>query len=98
MTQYHQVTIIIALYWPSATKYQPVSPYTEPVPQSTNQDRPILTQYHQVPTSNYLYLPSTTKYQPVPLYSDPVTPSTNWYPPILTHIREVLGDYGMFWG
>ena len=44
-------TGIKALYQPSTTQYQSVSSYTDPVPPSYNQYRPILTHYHQIPTS-----------------------------------------------
>ena len=60
LTQYHLIPSSTELYWPSATKYQPVPPLT------------ILTQYHHLPTSIAQYWPSTTLYQPVPAHTDPV--------------------------
>ena len=84
LTQYHQLPTSTALYWPSATQYQSVPPFTDPVPPNTNQYRPLLTQYHQLPTSTALYWPSNIKYQPVPPFTDPVPSSTNQYCPILS--------------
>jgi len=63
LTQYHHVSTSTAFYWPSTTKYQPVLPYTDPVPPSINRYRHILTQYHHTSTSTTPYWPSTTKYQ-----------------------------------
>ena len=40
-----------ALFWSSITKYRPVPPYTDPVPPSNNQCRPLPTKYNQVPIS-----------------------------------------------
>ena len=36
------LSALTALYWPSTTKYQPVPPYTDPVPSWINQYRPIV--------------------------------------------------------
>ena len=36
MTQYYLIPSITNLYLPSTTKYQPVTPYTDPVPSSTS--------------------------------------------------------------
>ena len=85
LTQYYQVptgtafywtnTIIYqpvtstAPYWPSATKYQSMLTYTDPVSSYINQCRLPLTQYRQVPTSTTPYWPGTTKYQPFPTYT-----------------------------
>merc|ERR1711978_614323 len=55
-----------------STNYQPVPPFTDPVPLSINQYRPLLTQCHQIQTST----------------TDPVTQSTNSYRPMLTHILK----------
>ena len=44
LTQYHLIPINTKLYWPSATKYQPVPPSSDPVPPSTNKYRSLLTQ------------------------------------------------------
>ena len=52
LTQYHQVPNST---WPSTITYQPVPPYTDPLPPRTNQDRPILTHFHQVPTNTAPY-------------------------------------------
>ena len=73
MTQYQQAPTSTALYWPNTIIYQPVPPYNDPEPPSSNQNRLILTQYYQVPTSNAWYWPSTTPYQLVPPFSDQVT-------------------------
>ena len=40
-----------ALFWSSITKYWPVPPYSDPVPSSNNQCRPLPTKYNQVPIS-----------------------------------------------
>ena len=40
-----------ALFWSSITKYWPVPPYSDPVPPSNNQCRPLPTKYNQVPIS-----------------------------------------------
>ena len=80
--RYQQKPTSTALYWPRTTKYQLGTAYTDPVPPSTNQYRPILTQHHQVQTSIALYWVSIT---------DPVTPSTNSYEPMLAHL-VVLGQ------
>ena len=82
--QYQQKPTSTALYWPRTTKYQLGTAYTDPVPPSTNQYRPILTQYHQLPTSTALYWPRTIKYPLATAYTDPVPPSTNQYRPTLT--------------
>ena len=81
LTQYHQVPNST---WPSTITYQPVPPYTDPLPPRTNQDRPILTHFHHVPTNTAPYWPSITKYQPTPPHTDPLPPQTNQYCPILT--------------
>ena len=60
LTQYHQVP---TLYCSSTTKYQSVSPYTDPIPSFINQYRPILTQYQQVPTCITLYNSSSCNAQ-----------------------------------
>ena len=83
LTQYHQVPTSTGLYWPSTITYQPVPPYTDPLPPRTNQDRPILTHFHQLPTNTAPYWPSITKYQPTPPHTDPLPPQTNQYRPIL---------------
>ena len=36
LTQYHQVPTSTAVYWPSTIMDQPLPPYTDPVPPSTN--------------------------------------------------------------
>ena len=48
LTQYHQVPTSTGLYWPITITYQPVPPYTDPLPPRTNQDRPILTRAHNL--------------------------------------------------
>ena len=58
---------------PLPLKNQTVLSYTDPVPPSTNQYRPILTQHHQRLTSSAFNWPSTTKYQPLPIHTDPVS-------------------------
>ena len=78
------VTLSTGPYWPSTITYQPVPPYTDPLPPRTNQDRPILTHFHHVPTNTAPYWPSITKYQPTPPHTDPLLPQTNQYCLILT--------------
>ena len=69
LTQYHLIPSSAKLYWPSATKYQPVPPPTDPLPPSTNRYRFLLTQCHHISTSTASLWPSRTKYQPVPTYT-----------------------------
>ena len=90
-------TGIKALYWPSFTKYQAVSSYTDPALPSTNQYRTILTQHHQLLTSAALYWPCTIIYQPVLLHSDPVPSSTNQYRPLLTQYYQVPTSIALYW-
>ena len=77
--------------------FQPVPPYNDQVPPSTNHYRLPLTQYHRVPTSTALYWHSTIIYQPVPFYTDPVLQSTNQYRPILTQYHQVLTSTTFYW-
>ena len=95
--RYQQKPTSTALYWPRTTKYQLGTAYTDPVPPSTNQYRPILTQYHQVPTSTALYWPRTIKYQLATAYTVPVPPSPNQYRPILYCIWWHWVSKGRYW-
>ena len=90
-------TGIKALYWPSFTKYQAVSSYTDPALPSTNQYRSILTQHHQLLTSAAFYGPCSIMYQPVTLHIDPVPPSTNQYRLLLTQFHQVPTSTVLYW-
>ena len=50
--QYYHVSNSSASYWPSNIIYQPVLPYNDPAPPSTNQYRFLLTQYHHISYSD----------------------------------------------
>ena len=91
---YHQVPNST---WPSTITYQPVPPYTDPLPPRTNQDRPILTHFHQVPTNTAPYWPSITKYQPTPPHTDPLLPQTNQHRSILTQYHQVPTSTAPYW-
>ena len=94
LTQYHQVPNST---WPSTITYQPVPPYTDPLPPRTNQDRPILTHFHHVPTNTAPYWPSITKYQPTPPHTDPLLPQTNQHRSILTQYHQVPTSTAPYW-
>ena len=95
--RYQQKPTSTALYWPRTTKYQLGTAYTDPVPPSTDQYRPILTQYHQVPNSIALYWPRTIKYQLVSAHVDPylktIFGDLEWFGDVL----GVVWGSGNFW-
>ena len=95
--RYQQKPTSTALYWPRTTKYQLGTAYTDPVPPSTDQYRPILTKYHQVPNSIALYWPRTIKYQLGTAYTDPVPLSTNQCHPLLTKHHQVPTSTALYW-
>ena len=83
------LSALTALYWPSTTKYQPVPPYTDPVPSWINHHRLILIHCHHVPISRAPYWTRTIMYQPVSPSSDPVPPSTDRYHLLLDQYHHI---------
>ena len=103
VTQHHQVPTSTALYWPSTTNYQPVPPFTDPVPLSINHYRPLLTQCHQIQTSSALYWPSINQYRPlltqhhqVPTSTALYWPSTIKYQPVPSFTDPVLSSTNQY--
>ena len=95
--RYQQKPTSTALYWPRTTKYQLGTAYTDPVPLSINQCRPLLTQYQSVPpftdpapSSTNQYRPLLTQHHQVPSSTALYWPSTIKYQPVLPYTESVL--------
>ena len=73
---YHQVSSSTNLYWPSTTKYQPVSPYTDPVLSSTNRYHCMIHHLIMYIWANwifFLYLFDASRFHQVQFFFDFVT-------------------------
>ena len=101
--RYQQKPTSTALYWPRTTKYQLGTAYTDPVPLSINQCRPLLTQYQSVPpftdpapSSTNQYRPLLTQHHQVPTSTALFWPSTIKYQPVLDGTGSVKDGTGWY--
>ena len=89
LTQFHLKPSSTKLYWPSTTKYQPVTPHIDLAQQKLTRTAfywPSILMYQAVPPHTD---PMNIRYKPILLYTDPVPSSTNKYYLKLTQNYQV---------